>query len=120
MARRTFFSFHYRPDNWRVWKVRNSWVVEKQTCVKGADPLSQIGIYRTKTGIYFAEIKDGKWVRYADCMTAIPESSLWFEAPITSNVVPLSKHCIRYNYVEQAGRMNIGGRIETAATMANR
>lgn len=27
MARKTFFSFHYDPDNWRAWNVRNSWVV---------------------------------------------------------------------------------------------
>ena len=27
MARRTFFSFHYKPDVWRAWNVRNSWVV---------------------------------------------------------------------------------------------
>ena len=26
MARRTFFSFHYQNDSWRVWNVRNSWV----------------------------------------------------------------------------------------------
>lgn len=28
MARRTFFSFHYKPDVWRAWNVRNSWVVK--------------------------------------------------------------------------------------------
>ena len=27
MPRRTFFSFHYQPDVWRAWNVRNSWVV---------------------------------------------------------------------------------------------
>ncbi len=27
MPRRTFFSFHYEPDVWRAWNVRNSWVV---------------------------------------------------------------------------------------------
>lgn len=33
MARRTFFSFHYTPDVWRAWNVRNCWVVkpEEQT-----------------------------------------------------------------------------------------
>ena len=29
MARRTFFSFHYQPDVWRAWNVRNSWVVKE-------------------------------------------------------------------------------------------
>lgn len=28
MARRTFFSFHYKPDNWRASQVRNMGVVE--------------------------------------------------------------------------------------------
>lgn len=28
MARRTFFSFHYRPDVTRAWVVRNSWVTK--------------------------------------------------------------------------------------------
>ena len=28
MARRTFFSFHYTPDVWRVNIVKNSWVVK--------------------------------------------------------------------------------------------
>jgi hypothetical protein len=28
MARRTFFSFHYRPDVSRAWVVRNSWVTK--------------------------------------------------------------------------------------------
>ena len=30
MARRTFFSFHYGPDVWRAWNVRNCWVVRPQ------------------------------------------------------------------------------------------
>jgi hypothetical protein len=28
MARRTFFSFHYKPDVTRAWVVRNSWVTK--------------------------------------------------------------------------------------------
>jgi len=28
MARRTFFSFHYRPDCWRAAQIRNSWVTK--------------------------------------------------------------------------------------------
>jgi len=28
MARRTFFSFHYKPDNWRASQVRNMGVIE--------------------------------------------------------------------------------------------
>ncbi|WP_438480862.1 TIR domain-containing protein [Oleiharenicola lentus] len=28
MARRVFFSFHYKNDNWRVSQIRNSWVTK--------------------------------------------------------------------------------------------
>ena len=28
MPRRTFFSFHYKPDVTRAWVVRNSWVTK--------------------------------------------------------------------------------------------
>ena len=28
MARKCFYSFHYKPDNWRVSKIRNIGVVE--------------------------------------------------------------------------------------------
>jgi hypothetical protein len=28
LPRRTFFSFHYKPDVWRAWNVRNCWVVQ--------------------------------------------------------------------------------------------
>jgi len=31
MARRTFFSFHYKDDNWRAGVVRNSWVTKDRT-----------------------------------------------------------------------------------------
>lgn len=30
MARRTFFSFHYKPDVHRAWNVRNSWVTQER------------------------------------------------------------------------------------------
>ena len=30
MARRTFFSFHYGPDVWRAWNVRNCWIVRPE------------------------------------------------------------------------------------------
>ena len=35
--RRTFFSFHYKPDNWRAAKVRNMGVVEGNTPVADND-----------------------------------------------------------------------------------
>ena len=35
--RRTFFSFHYKPDNWRAAKVRNMGVVEGNSPVSDND-----------------------------------------------------------------------------------
>lgn len=200
MTRRTFFSFHYKPDVWRAWNVRNSWVVrevdqedkgffdssvfeaskkesddtlktflrkglestsvtcvlagtdtwsrrwvryeiarsvvkgnglltvyihgvqnaDKETSTKGANPLAQIGLYKTDRGIYLAEWRDKKWVSYADYTLAIPESDLWFAPPKSKSVVQLSTYCLSYDFKEEDGRKNIGGWIETAARMANR
>jgi len=200
MARRTFFSFHYKPDIWRVQNVRNCWIVKPedqsadgffdssvfeasakenddtlkaflrdglknssvtcvlvgaetasrrwvryevvrsilkgngvlavfihdvknnsgQTCLKGVNPLEEIGVYKTDTGIFFAERKDGKWVKYGDYTLAIPKGDLWFDAPTTNSVISLSKHCLSYDFVQQNGRENIGGWIEAAAGLAGR
>ena len=200
MARRSFFSFHYVPDVWRAWNVRNCWVVKPEdqvdrgffdssvfeavkkesddslkaflreglkntsvTCVlagtdtwkrrwvryeiarsvvkgnglltvhvhgvknddgkiaaKGADPLAQIGVYKTATGIFLAEWKNAKWVKYDDYTLAIPEGVLWFAAPTSTNVVQLSTHCMSYDFAAQDGHKNISGWIETAAGLAER
>lgn len=200
MPRRTFFSFHYVPDIWRAWNVRNSWVVRQDdqqprgffdasvfeatkkegdenlkrflreglsnssvTCVlagtstwerrwvryeiaqsvrkrnglltvfihgvennkkelstKGADPLAQMGLYRTDRGLLFAEWKDGKWVAYKDYQSTVDEGDLWFPAPASNTVIQLSNHCLSYDFAAQNGRNNIGGWIETAAGMAGR
>jgi hypothetical protein len=200
MARRTFFSFHYQPDVWRAWNVRNSWVVrpteevsvgffdssvveatkrtgEDQlktflrnglhntsvtcvlagtdtwqrrwvryeiaqsvvrgnglltvgihgvrdndgfTSVSGADPLSALGVYRSNGKIYLAEWKDGKWAKYGDYGLPIPESTLWFPAPTTADVVQFSRHAMCYDFAAQNGRENIAGWIELAAQNAGR
>lgn len=72
---------------------------DKATSTKGADPLAQMGLYRTDRGIYLAEWKDGKWVAYADYTLAIPEGDLWFTAPKTNSVVQLSNHCLSYDFI---------------------
>ncbi|KFF62085.1 TIR domain-containing protein [Pectobacterium brasiliense] len=200
MPRRTFFSFHYKPDIWRAWNVRNSWVVkedneidqgffdsnvfeaskkendyalktflrkglentsvtcvlagtqtwtrrwvryeiarsvikgnglltvyihgvqnnDKETSIKGANTLDQMGLYRTEHGIFLAEWKGEKWVKYTDYTLAIPERNLWFTAPKTNDVVQLLTHCLSYDFAGQDGRKNIGGWIEIAAGMAGR
>lgn len=86
--------------------------------VKGSDPLSEVGVYCSNDRIYFAEVKDGKWVKYADYTLAIPASDLWFDAPTSTTVIKLSKHCLRYDFAAQNGRENISGWIETAAALA--
>jgi hypothetical protein len=199
MTRRTFFSFHYQPDVWRAWNVRNClnfvedeeidgffdssvfeaskresddslkaflrngmkntsvtcvlagsntasrrWVryeiirgilkgnglltvdihgvknKDGQTSTKGTDPLSQVGLYKADGRIYFAEISGGQWVKYADYTQSVPPADLWFTAPTSTTVVPLSSHCLRYDFAAQNGRQNIAGWIETAAGVAGR
>lgn len=200
MARRTFFSFHYQPDVWRVNIVKNCWVVKpvdqiadgfldgsvfeasrrespdelksflrkglensSVTCVlvgtdtherrwvryeivqsilkgngllsvdihdledmneftttKGIDPLTQVGLYKSDSGIYFAEKKNDEWVQYADYKSAVSPSDLWFPAPTSKGIVPLSKHCLRYDFVKENGYENIGEWIELAAQGAGR
>src|SRR3984893_18239577 len=200
LARRTYFSFHYKPDVWRAWNVRNSWVVKPEdqvaigffdsrvfeasqrdsddprksslrkglentsvTCVlagaatwtrrwvryeiarsllkgnglltvyidgvknkdqvitsRGANPLAQMGVYKGGNGIFLAEWKGGKWVRYSDYPLAILGKDLWFAAPTTTDVVQLSRHSMSYDYTAQNGRHTIGGWDETAAGLAGR
>jgi hypothetical protein len=200
VARRTFFSFHYVPDVWRAWNVRNSWVVKPAeqidrgffdssvfeaskktgveslkaflregvdnssvTCIltgtgtwqrrwvryeiarsvvkgnglltiyihgvrnqagesatQGANPLAQMGVYKANSGIFLAEWKDSKWVKYEDYTLAIPAGDLWFAAPTSTDVVQLSNHCMSYDFTAQDGRNNIDGWIETAAGLAGR
>ena len=88
--------------------------------VRGADPLAEVGVYRSNDKIFFAELKGGKWVKYSDYTLAIPTSDLWFDAPISDTVVPISRHCMRYDFVVQNGRANIAGWIEAAAGLAGR
>jgi hypothetical protein len=200
VPRRTFFSFHYVPDIWRAWNVRNSWVVRGDeqdprgffdgsvfeeskkkgddnlkrflreglantsvTCIlagtstwtrrwvryeiaqsvirgnglltvfihgvqnsnqqvseKGANPLDQMGLYRTDGGIFLAEWSDGKWVTYQDYQSSINEGDLWFTGPPATGVLQLSGHCMAYDFTAQNGRANIGGWIEIAAGLAGR
>ncbi|MBA4045666.1 MAG: hypothetical protein C0510_00215 [Erythrobacter sp.] len=199
MARRTFFSFHYQPDVWRAWNVRNSWVVQNEkesegffdgsvfeskkresddalkrfltdglkntsvTCVltgsatasrrwvryeiarsvlkgnglltvdihgvkdedgktsaKGSDPLASMGLYLLDEKIYLAENNAGKWVKYSDYSLAIPAGQIWLPKPTSNAVVPLSKHCLRYDYSAEDGRKNLGSWIESAAKAAGR
>ena len=37
MARRVFYSFHYKPDNWRASQVRNMGVIEGNQAVADND-----------------------------------------------------------------------------------
>ena len=77
-------------------------------------------MYKTDSGIFIAEWKNNKWIKYDDYTRAIPERDLWFAAPPSNNVIPLSTHCLNYDFSAQNGRKNIGYWIETAAGLAGR
>ena len=91
-----------------------------EIATKGANPLAQIGVYRTENGIYLAEWKGEKWIKYEDYTLAIPDKDLWFPAPKNNSVVQLSTHCMSYDFISQDGRQNIDSWIETAAALAGR
>jgi hypothetical protein len=79
-----------------------------------------VGLYRVDQGIFFAEWKDGKWVKYQDYTLAVNEKVLWFDAPVDRNVKQLSRYCMRYDFCAQDGRDNLPDWIETAAGIAGR
>ena len=79
MARRVFFSFHYKPDNWRAAKVRNMGVVEGdkpvtdnewETVTGGGDAAIQKWIDDQMKGKSCAVVLIGsktagrKWIKY--------------------------------------------------------
>jgi hypothetical protein len=79
-----------------------------------------MGLYKADGEIFFAEWSGGKWIKYQNYQQVVPAKDLWFGAPTNSSVVQLSTHCIAYDFIQQDGRKNIGGWIETAAGLAGR
>ena len=88
--------------------------------VKGPNPLDNMGLYQADGKVYLAEWSGGKWIKYEDYGLAIPTSDLPVPAPPDANVVQLSSHCLTYDFIAQDGRKNIGGWIDTAASLAGR
>ena len=79
MARQVFFSFHYKPDNWRASQVRNMGVIEGnpsvkdndwETITKGGDAAIQKWINDQLSGrsctvvLIGAETAGRKWINY--------------------------------------------------------
>jgi Thoeris protein ThsB, TIR-like domain len=79
MARRVFYSFHYKPDSWRVSKIRNIGAIEGnkaatdndwESVTKGGDPAIEKWINeqmkgRTCTVILIGQDTAGrKWINY--------------------------------------------------------
>jgi hypothetical protein len=79
-----------------------------------------MGLYKADSGIFLAEWKGGKWVKYTDYALAIPEKDLWFAAPKDNNVIQLSSQYKNYDFIANSGRQNIGSWIENAAKLAGR
>lgn len=79
-----------------------------------------MGVYKADGKIFLCEKIGDVWRKYEDYTLAIPPNDLWFAAPTSNSVVTLSSHCLAYDFVQQNGRQNIGGWIETAAGLAGR
>lgn len=60
MARRTFYSFHYKPDNWRASQVRNMGVIEGNRPCSDNDWETITGGGDDKIKKWIAEQMDGK------------------------------------------------------------
>ena len=82
MARKVFFSFHYKPDNWRASQVRQMGVIEGDSPVsdndwekitKGGDSAIEKWIAGQMTGkscvvvLIGAETAGRKWIEYEIC-----------------------------------------------------
>jgi hypothetical protein len=48
MSRRTFFSFHYKPDVHRAWVVRNSWVTHAPNGERGSVGFFDSSVFESK------------------------------------------------------------------------
>lgn len=79
MARRTFYGFHYKPDNWRAFQVRNMEVVDGnrpcsdndwETIAKGGDEKIKKWIAEQMDGKFCVIVLIGantagrKWINY--------------------------------------------------------
>lgn len=79
MAKRVFFSFHYKPDNWRASQIRNIGVVEGdapvsdndwETITSGGDPSIQTWINNQLSGksctivLIGSQTAGRKWINY--------------------------------------------------------
>ncbi len=96
MARRTFFSFHYKPDVWRAWNVRNSWIVKpseqqdagffdssvfEATQKKGDDALKNFlrdGLHNTSVTCVLTgtDTRSRRWVRYEIARSLVRRNGL--------------------------------------------
>jgi hypothetical protein len=96
MARRTFFSFHYKPDVWRAQNVRNCWVVKpteqvpngffdasvfekaKKESDEGLKKFLREGLENTSVTCVLAgsETYKRRWVRYEIARSLIKQNGL--------------------------------------------
>ncbi len=60
MARRCFYSFHYKPDNWRVAKIRNIGVIEGNKPASDNDWETIVGGGDAKIEKWIAEQMQGR------------------------------------------------------------
>lgn len=60
MARRVFYSFHYKPDNWRVAKIRNIGVIEGNKPASDNDWETIVGGGDKKIENWIAEQMQGR------------------------------------------------------------
>ena len=86
---------------------------------EGPNPLDYMGVYNAGGSIRLAEIKNGKWVNYADYNMALDLPATWFK-PINNNVIQLSRYARVYCYKTQNGSANFSSWVQQAAADVGR
>ena len=90
-----------------------------QTCLEGPNPLDFIGVYKGNDLIFFAERKNGNWVKYQDYTLSVELPPTWVK-PQNNNVIPLSFYAANYCYKSDHGIVNFSSWVRKAATDVGR
>lgn len=81
----------------------------------GENPLDCMGSYRANDGrLLFAELRDGRWIRYSDYAQAVTLPGSWWK-PTSNVVVPFSQYAREYCYVLDNGSKHFSSWVRQAA-----
>jgi hypothetical protein len=89
------------------------------TSQAGPNPLDYMGVYLSQGSVRLAELKNGKWIKYADYTQSVTLPAGWVK-PHDTNVIKLSKYAGNYCYRNDNGVTNFPGWVRQAAANVGR